>query len=204
MTGLANLIMTQRARSLHARLAAHLTGVSSMADIGSGTGHNAQVIREANGITVEEFDVADLHWAGPGPQLFDGITLPLADGTCDASLLLYVLHYADDPEALLREAGRVARTRVLLLQSTSERSLSRTLVTIREWITGRLAFQLARIAGMIRPQFCPLAPRRYFARPELEGLITQAGLRIVSRHSSIPGSLLPSRDLYVLEPIHAR
>jgi SAM-dependent methyltransferase len=45
----------------------------------------------------------------------DGLRLPFADGAFDAVCVTAVLDFVDDPVALLREARRVARTRVAVL-----------------------------------------------------------------------------------------
>jgi len=49
----------------------------------------------------------------------DGQRLPFQDGAFDGALLVGVLEYAQDPVALLREARRVARTRVVVLTLSS-------------------------------------------------------------------------------------
>jgi SAM-dependent methyltransferase len=45
---------------------------------------------------------------------FDGRTLPYPDGSFDAALCVDVVHHAEDPEALLAEAARVAKRWVVL------------------------------------------------------------------------------------------
>ena len=41
-------------------------------------------------------------------QQFDGLTIPFEASSFDAAILVDVLHHAEDPELLLREAARVA------------------------------------------------------------------------------------------------
>ncbi len=45
---------------------------------------------------------------------FDGLTLPYADRSHDAVMLIDVLHHTNDPIVLLREAARVARRAVVV------------------------------------------------------------------------------------------
>lgn len=50
--------------------------------------------------------------------VFDGRSLPLPNGAVDTVVLSLVLHHASDPDALLAEALRVARGRVVITEST--------------------------------------------------------------------------------------
>src|SRR5262245_24865236 len=106
MKQLINRIMNCRARALTARLRRYLAPASRVADVGSGSGHNAAHWRTALDVDVDEFDVADLHWVGAGPTLWDGARLPKATAEYDAATLLFVLQYAPDPACLLREVRR--------------------------------------------------------------------------------------------------
>ncbi len=80
--------------------------------------------------------MVDFHVVGDGPVLFDGTRLPFADRVFDACLLAFVLSYTDDPVALLREAGRVAAHRVLVLQSSPRGRSGRVTLWLRGWIQG--------------------------------------------------------------------
>ena len=117
MKWLADRIMVHRAIALFDRVGRHLPGSGTIADIGSGTGHNAEEIRRNTTLSVREFDVADLHWVGPGPVIFAGGRVPVDDGAFDGLLLLFVLQYVDSPHALLSEVRRVSHGPVIVVQS---------------------------------------------------------------------------------------
>ncbi len=55
---------------------------------------------------------------------FDGRTLPFADSTFDAVVLVDVLHHADDPARLLGEAARVTRGPILIKDHACDRFLA--------------------------------------------------------------------------------
>jgi SAM-dependent methyltransferase len=192
--------MTHRSRSLISRLRPHLPASGSIADVGSGTGHNAEEIRRLKNIFVHEFDVADLHWIGRGPEIIEGNRIPAEDDTFDGLMMLFVLHYPDSPKDLLKECCRVTHGPVIVVQSTYRGWWGRSVLAIREFFWGRLALRLALFVGLVRPVECPLKPRRHFKASELIRLFEEAGLVVVT---SIPAEwwgLCVSRDLFVLKP----
>jgi SAM-dependent methyltransferase len=194
-------VMSRRAAHLTRRLRAWIPEGCHVADIGSGTGHNARAWREELNVTVEEFDVADLHWIGNGPVLFDGLRLPVTEATYDVVTLLFVLQYSPHVVELLSEARRITRGRVLIIQSTCRGRWGRFWLRLREWCWGPLAFTVAQFIGMIRGQPCPLNSQRLFSRSELEDLIQRSGLRICHWEPQPWTGFMISRDLFVLEPI---
>jgi SAM-dependent methyltransferase len=191
--------LRRRAGHLAGRIAPHLPTGATVLDIGSGTGHNAEALRARGARTCAEADVVDFHVVGGGPVLFDGARLPFADRVFDACLLAFVLSYTDDPAALLREAGRVASRRVLVLQSSPRGRAGRIALRLRSWVQGRVAFRLCATLRLIPPSPTPLHPRRLLSRERVGDLADEAGLKL-ARVVPEPGLLgLVSRDLFVLE-----
>ncbi len=199
MKWLADRIMVHRARSLFERVGPHLPSSGTIADIGSGTGHNAEEIRRRTTLSVCEFDVADLHWVGPGPTIFDGGRLPADDGAFEGLLMLFVLQYVDSPQELLSEVRRVTSGPVIVVQSVYRGWRGRTVLGLREFVWGRLALRVAVGLRVLQPVECPLSPRRYFTRPDLNRLFEAAGLVVVKCQPAEWIGLGVSRDLYVLE-----
>ena len=188
-----------RAGHLAGRIAPHLPTGATVLDIGSGTGHNAEALRARGARACAEADVVDFHVVGGGPVLFDGSLLPFADRAFDACLLAFVLRYPNDPAALLREAGRVACRRVLVLQSSPRGRAGRIALRLRSWVQGRVAFRLCATLRLIPPSPTPLHPRRLLSRERVGDLADEAGLKL-ARVVPEPGLLgLVSRDLFVLE-----
>jgi hypothetical protein len=195
----ANLLMEQRARDLFRRISPYLPATGTIADIGSGTGHNAQRIRRSTSLTVNEYDVADLHWVGPGPALFSGNSVPVSDHRFASLLLLFVLQYPDSVSPILKEAHRVTQGPVLVLQSTYTGTLGLFVLKCREFFWGRLAFHLAVMTRLVSRGECPVLPRRYFTRQELLDVFRQSGFVVRAIDELNWPGLNVSRDLFVLE-----
>ena len=96
------------------------SGLGRMLDIGTGTGQMLELlagrISSGSGIDASRamLALARARLARPGlghctVRLGDMYRLPLADGAVDLVVLQMVLHHAEDPAAVLREAARVLR-----------------------------------------------------------------------------------------------
>jgi ubiquinone/menaquinone biosynthesis C-methylase UbiE len=95
---------------------------TSVLDVGTGTGVFAEAFVAA-GLAVTGIDTnADLlalaREFAPAAQFREAPAeqIPLPDGSFDLVFLGHVLHETDDPVAALREARRVARQRVAILE----------------------------------------------------------------------------------------
>jgi hypothetical protein len=191
--------MSSRAQQLTRRLEPWIPARSSVADVGSGTGHNAEVWRRQLDARVDEFDVADLHWIGDGPMIFDGRRLTVADASYAIVTLLFVLQYVSDVTGLLQEVRRVSAGRVILIQSTYQGAWGYFWLSVREFAWGPVAYGVARFAGIVKGQSCSLKSRTLFTRQQLTQVFQQAGLIVTHCEPENWPGLSISRDLYVLE-----
>jgi len=85
-------------------------------DLGAGEGYATELLgaptRLACGVDVGPFRRAAIAYV-----VYDGAHLPFADGAFDTTLLLLVLHHCEKPEAVLDEAVRVTRHRLIVTES---------------------------------------------------------------------------------------
>lgn len=128
----------RRARFVVRLIRPHLPS-GPVLDLGAGTGHTAVRLAQ-DGCSVTMADVPP-HAGALGQRLvaapiaarlgreygvprvlYDGVTLPFPDRAFSAVLLAFVLHHCPDPLAVLREAARVSRGRVLVLEDGDERA----------------------------------------------------------------------------------
>jgi SAM-dependent methyltransferase len=117
----------------------------------------------------------DFSVAGPPPVLFDGCRLPFSDAQFDAVTMIYVLHYVPDPVGLLKEARRVCRGNLVVMQTVCEGRAGPGFNRVNEAVS-RLGFYAARAIGLIDPVPCPLHSRRDFSREALLQIVHRAGL----------------------------
>ncbi|HAJ58544.1 MAG TPA: hypothetical protein DCP31_04175, partial [Cyanobacteria bacterium UBA8543] len=160
------LLLEQRAKSLARRLYPHLPKTGRFLDIGSGTGHNVQEIKQLLDVEFVETDVVDMSVVGNGLVIFDGKKLPFADQEFSYSLMLFVLQYCDNPVELLKESRRVTSKRLILIQSTYAGSFALLILRLREFMTGELAFKFSRTINLIDECQCSLKALNYFTRRE--------------------------------------
>ena len=201
MNRLLDALMLHRAGQLAQRLSPHLPAQGNLLDIGSGTGHNGRVIERKTGLTVTELDVVDMNCVGRAPRIFDGVHIPFMDQSFDAVTLLFVLHYASQPARLLREAMRVSRGPLIVLQSVYTCAWGSALLRMREWGQGRGAYQVVQWAGLLPKGPHPLSPRCYHTHDSLRSLFASANLAAKVQQPSNDGWPGISRELIILERI---
>jgi len=96
------------ARQKISRIKDFLPANENILDIGAGSGSVTLALRKS-GRDVTPVDVKN--WSlteAVTPDIYDGVHLPYASAEFHTALLLTVLHHTQDPEEVLREAGRVA------------------------------------------------------------------------------------------------
>ena len=121
---------TVRKETLHtvSLVAPHLDRGMTVLDVGCGEGYVgeelcARGVREVWGV-----DIVDLRRDKQRPfRLYDGQTLPFPDDAVDLVTLNFVLHHVPDARkiALVREALRVTRAKVFILEDTPTTAFDR-------------------------------------------------------------------------------
>ena len=121
---------TVRKETLHtvSLVAPHLDRGMTVLDVGCGEGYvneelAARGVREVWGV-----DILDLRRNRSGPfRLYDGQTLPFPADSFDLVTLSFVLHHVPDERkiALVREALRVTRAKVFILEDTPTTAFDR-------------------------------------------------------------------------------
>ncbi len=132
--------MFLRENEIGGRLAPHLEAGMTVLDVGSGTGRLSRWLASRAGVRPTLADVIEFDNRTPDlpyVRLDDPLALPFADRSFDAVMMLFVLHHIerwDDQEALVREAARVARRRLLIIEDTPTSRLDRVMNVAWDWL----------------------------------------------------------------------
>ena len=99
-------------------------------DIGSGPGSLLQVLG-TRGFKAVGLDIKDNSYRPElRPYLYGGKDMPFGAKSYDAALLATVLHHTPDPDAILKEAARIA-SRVIIIEDVYEGR-------VMDWLTKRM------------------------------------------------------------------
>jgi SAM-dependent methyltransferase len=109
------LVHPRRVRVLAAHAAGLVPDGAHVLDVGTGDGRIAAALAARRpDLRIEGIDVL----VRPGTAIpvagFDGRAIPLPSRSVDVVTMFDVVHHADDPERLLSEAARVARSCIVL------------------------------------------------------------------------------------------
>lgn len=183
----AGWIAGRRVTILSALLAPLVPTRARILDVGCGDGRLAATLaRLRPDVTVHGVDVLVRPDAAIPVDGFDGDRIPAGDGSVDVVLLVDVLHHAEDPEALLREAARVAP--VVLVKDH-----------LREgWLAGPT---LRFMDGVGNRRFGVALPHHYWRRQEWAAAFRRIGLSVQDWNEEVPlypfpASLLFGRSLH--------
>ncbi|MGB3239826.1 MAG: class I SAM-dependent methyltransferase [Geitlerinemataceae cyanobacterium] len=112
-----SLVMNRRVNVLAEHLASLIPETASLEglDVGCGSGEVAECVRQTrSNASFQGIDVLVRPQTRIPVRQFDGLTIPFPDRHFDFTMLVDVLHHADDATTLLAECVRVSRQFVLI------------------------------------------------------------------------------------------
>jgi SAM-dependent methyltransferase len=116
MARLLQALLRRYAESEAEAIAPFLVG-GRLLDLGAGEGYVAAALRRRTGIWACGVDIGCYQRMSMPYLIYDGARLPFGDATFDTTLISLALHHCADPEAVLDEALRVTRSRLIILES---------------------------------------------------------------------------------------
>lgn len=122
--------MPTREEIIVAHIAPFIPPQRNVLEIGAGNGLVADMLQRQSGASFTLLDVVDYNRTTLQLHVFDGKSLPFPDNAFDMTLLIFVLHHNPDPRPVLREALRVARQGVLLVENDVEGAVRKPLTQL--------------------------------------------------------------------------
>ena len=117
------------------RLAQLIPPGASVLDVGCGNGLLARRIQEKRpDVNLSGIDVLVQSECYIPVEKYDGRVIPYPDASFDVVLFVDILHHADDPMALLREARRVARRAILIKDHPKDGFLAGPTLRFMDWV----------------------------------------------------------------------
>jgi len=175
----------------HCLYRSQLAEATSLLDIGVGSGLALQHVMQQNPhLSTVGIDIRDLRLPNVNVPLriYNGHSMPFSNDHFDVALIFYVLHHCEDPEQVLREAIRVTRSKLIIIEEFDRPDADETSLDMTER-------QSHRALGIP-----PDLPYHLFDQPEFEQLLLRHNLVQLDRQ------LLPSKTtrpvekyLYVLK-----
>ena len=108
-------------------------------DLGAGDGLLALEIREQLKKEVVLVDIVDYNYTDLPLILYDPEEkIPLADEEVDTTILYTVLHHASDPKHLLKEATRITKKRLVIVEGYVEQEDIRMTNSFFDWFYNRV------------------------------------------------------------------
>lgn len=137
---------------------------SRILDLGCGCGIAGETFKkffqaEILGIDVKDYRILPLPF-----RLYDGFHLPFPDGSFDAVLINYVLHHSEDQTALLKEAKRVVRDKIIIYE---------------DLLDGFLSGFICKLHGASFAKFVVRTKFSFASEKEWEKIFEEIGLNIV-------------------------
>jgi ubiquinone/menaquinone biosynthesis C-methylase UbiE len=112
-----NFVMPSREEILVEKIAPYIKPEQRVLEIGAGNGLVAEMLHQQTGAQFTLLDVVDYNRSQLPLQVYDGKTLPFEENAFDATMLVFVLHHNQDPRPVLREALRVSKQNVLIVEN---------------------------------------------------------------------------------------
>jgi SAM-dependent methyltransferase len=130
------LIFGRRVQALAENIAEMIPpGAATLLDVGCGDGTLARSITQRRpGLEATGVEIRARPQTAIPVREFDGRILPFPDRAYDVVMLVDVLHHAEEPTLLIREAGRVASGAVIIKDHLTGAWLSHERLRLMDWV----------------------------------------------------------------------
>ncbi len=165
-------------------------------DIGCGDGSLDALIQQCRpDVTITGIDVMVRPHTAIPVTAFDGRTIPFADKTFDAAMMVDVLHHTENPAILLAEASRISRQGVVIKDHLRDGLLANQTLRFMDWVGNAHH-------GVVLPY-------NYWSERQWRSAFTDLGLTTEGWRTELglypwPASLLFDRSLHFVTRLTSR
>ena len=187
-------VLRARALSKYRHIRAYISNLSrplSVLDLGCAEGYVGQQVYRRHTAQVELADITDMNRSSLPLTLVAPDRLPWTSGRFDVVILYYVLHHAEHAESVAREALRVGRDRVIIVESVYESSAGLRALELLDKAANRL-----RSRGRMNEQERFLQFRK---ADDWVSLFEQLGGRVIAQERTGFGPF--RKALFVVQPM---
>ena len=114
-------------------------------DIGAGGGWIAKEIKRRKEADITLLDVIDINQTDLKLTLYKGEKIPFSSNSFDSSLLIFTLHHCFSPLKVLKEAKRVTKGRIIIIEDIPYSFLNR--IFLYSWDVIANLLSLVRLPG---------------------------------------------------------
>jgi len=108
-------------------------------DIGAGGGWISRELQKRKNVGITLLDVINFNQTDFKLIIYDGKKMPFSENNFNASFLVCVLHHCQEPLEVLKEAVRVTKDKIIIIEDVHNSALSRFLLCFKD-IFANLAF----------------------------------------------------------------
>ena len=106
-------------------------------DIGLGNGFVAKQVRDYYKVYMEGVDIVDYNETGIKNTIYDGLNLPFKDKSFDCILILQTLHHCTDQIKVLKEAKRVSRRSIIVMEDVYYNYFEKMVTFLHDYISNK-------------------------------------------------------------------
>ena len=127
----------KRAVNIASRMKGFIKEGDKLLDIGLGNGFVAKEIKNFYKVYMEGVDVVDYNKTDIKNTIYDGIHLPFKDNSFDCILVLYTLHHCTKQFKVLKEAKRVSKKRIIIMEDVYNNNFEKVTTFLHDYISNK-------------------------------------------------------------------
>ena len=106
-------------------------------DIGLGNGFVAKQIMDYYNVYMEGVDVVDYNDTNIKNTIYNGLNLPFKSSSFDCVLILQTLHHCTDQIQVLKEAKRVSKKRMIIMEDVYDNKFEKLMTFMHDYISNK-------------------------------------------------------------------